>query len=60
MGPPKTELRFWKGGGGGMVVVVVVVGGGGGDVVESFFLECEDLGAWFDDSMPACAFFFFF
>ena len=33
-------------------------GGGGGD--GSFFLACEDLGGRFDDSFPACAFFFFF
>ena len=30
-------------------------GGGGG-----FFLACEDFARMFDNSFPACAFFFFF
>ena len=43
---PVTNKHNVGGGGGG--------GGGGG-----FFLACKDLGRMFDNSFPACAFFFF-
>ena len=33
---------------------MIMVGGGG------FFLVCKDFGRMFDNSFPACAFFFFF
>ena len=33
---------------------MIMVGGGG------FFLACKDFGRMFDNSFPACAFFFFF
>ena len=32
----------------------------GGDGGGGFFLSCEDFGTMFDNSFPACAFFFFF
>ena len=51
------------GGGEGAVMLCVCVcmcvcvdGGGGGG---SFFLACENFGRMFDNSLSACAFFFF-
>ena len=51
-GQGEMHVGFKHGGDGG--------GGGGGGGGGDSFLACDDFGRMFDNSFPACAFFFFF